>query len=377
MNPCDIEISAGYAGDSAAHTLGMSSLSSALAVTVMALGLSMTATDQAVATDFADGRGGVMVLESAQASDSVTQARLTKATRLDSAKAADRVLHIYSDRVESSGTATDVVADYWYERVTDLAQAQAIVETRTLASGFASSAGKVRDLLLSRYADDLSDGAVAGDFTASGVRAAQFVADLAVAGDFVAGDVASASAITDLAVAGDFASGLVRGSHSVVDHAAAGDFTQDGREESVLWTCPSMALGMSRLLPGALHSLAVVDGVLCACGPEGLMALDAPADAPTVATGLTDFDSPAMKRASFAYVGYTGEPVTLSVGNTGSGTELTYSYPLPAKVAQAAVPSRASLGKGARSRYWRFTITGTTFELHDLALEIAETSRKV
>lgn len=70
----------------------------------------------------------------------------------------------------------------------------------------------------------------------------------------------------------------------------------------------------------------------------------------------------------------------VSVGVTSTGSEVTYDYALAARPDAAAVPGRVKLGKGLRSRDWRFTLRnepGRGFKLYDLQLMQDETSRRV
>lgn len=377
MNPCDIEISAGYLSDSTTHGVGASCVSSGFAASVLAIGLSMMVSEQAQATDFAEGPSSSFVLEQASAGDFWQTSRATGQVLIERARAADRTDHAPTDAVTSQGTAADLLLDRPQGLLIERAAAASRVESRSLGAGMATSAATARDLILNRYQDVVVEAAAASDLHASLARSAGSALDAAQAGDFAEDGVAASGVLVDRAMAASFAQGSATGGSTLLDDADAGEFTLDGRGSAALWTCEAATFGMSRLLPGDVHDLALVDGVLCACSPDGLVAFDAPAAAPLVRTGLTDFGSPAMKRASYVYVGYQGEPPTLAVGNTGSGQEVTYSYPLPARTAEAATPARAALGRGARSRYWRFTLTGTVFALHDVTLEIAETSRKI
>ncbi|HAR04054.1 MAG TPA: hypothetical protein DCR72_00500, partial [Pseudomonas sp.] len=246
-----------------------------------------------------------------------------------------------------------------------------------LAQGRAQSKARVHDAILARFEDRVLDVVQATSATMGAVRVVTVVAEQGAAADMVL-EVAQRDEIL-LASAGvtSFAQGSARTGDTVAEEGYAQGWLQDAYGHCTVWTCESATFGMSRLLVRPVQSLALVNGELCACSPEGLVVFDAPAAAPLIRTGLTDFGLPNMKRGLYAYVGYSGAPMTLSVGNTALGQEVAYSYPLPARTAEAETTSRAQLGRGARSRYWRFTLTGTTFELHDVALELAETSRKI
>lgn len=99
-----------------------------------------------------------------------------------------------------------------------------------------------------------------------------------------------------------------------------------------------------------------------------------------IVSGLTDFNDPTLKHVTYFRAAYaTEDTLSVKVSNTGSGNEVGFVYPLEPRTANALVPSRAKLGRGARSRYWRVEISNVDrpFELRDAWFEIDSLTRKL
>lgn len=150
------------------------------------------------------------------------------------------------------------------------------------------------------------------------------------------------------------------------------------------WTASTDTWGMSewRDLPW-LTGIAW-DGALLGVADDGLYLLDADDDAGAdisawVETGLSDFGSPLLKRASNAYVGLTADgPLGLDVWVTSADGETTCSYVID-QPGSAAAPAKIHLGKGLLSRYWRFLMNnqaGAGFTVHDFRVLFDETQRR-
>jgi hypothetical protein len=88
-----------------------------------------------------------------------------------------------------------------------------------------------------------------------------------------------------------------------------------------------------------------------------------------------------IKRASYYYAGYESDgTLAVTVGCIPAGAEQSFTYTLPARHASDPTPGRAKLGRGMRSRYWRFTVEnveGSDFTIVDQRLIFESTSRRV
>ncbi len=72
--------------------------------------------------------------------------------------------------------------------------------------------------------------------------------------------------------------------------------------------------------------------------------------------------------------------IVIVLADTGTGAELSYSYPFAAQTASAQVPHRVILGRGIRSRYLRFivkNIDGAPFEVTEAFTDKFSANRKV
>jgi hypothetical protein len=127
-------------------------------------------------------------------------------------------------------------------------------------------------------------------------------------------------------------------------------------------------------------------------GKQGFMFLDGAAavaisleagtllDPSKFVSGLTDFGDDKLKHLTCFRSAYrSADPLLVSIGNTGSGKEVSYQYSMIARTADDMVPGKAKLGKGARSRHWRVSVetSGKPFVMREAMLEIDTTSRKI
>ncbi len=162
----------------------------------------------------------------------------------------------------------------------------------------------------------------------------------------------------------------------------------DGAIGGQTWTANTETWAASEWRDLPLTEIAWDGAALLGVAADGLYRLDAATDnygdggidiAAWIETGLTDFGSPALKRATDAYLGVSCVgALTLQVGSTALGTETTQSY-LARRTEGAAVQAKANLGKGILSRYWRFKVSnsnGEEFALHDLRVQVDDTGRR-
>lgn len=167
---------------------------------------------------------------------------------------------------------------------------------------------------------------------------------------------------------------------------ADSEVTQGGMQQ--VWSASTDTMGMTRW-DTQIKALAVSNGSWLGILDGDVVKLDWDMSytngvdldiASVIRTGLNDFGSQSMKHASYFRASYiTEDTLSAKISNTGSGNEVGFSYPLEARTANALVSSRAKLGRGARSRYWRVEINNTAkpFELRDAWLEIDSLTRKV
>lgn len=152
------------------------------------------------------------------------------------------------------------------------------------------------------------------------------------------------------------------------------------------WTAPTDTFAMSRFTGYRFNSAAVIGGRLIAADDGGLYLLTGDDDAgtPVVArltTGLSDVGDPQQKRVREVFVGYEADgTLAMKVSGTGTGAEVGYTYTLPAKTADDTIANRVKIGRGMRSRFWRFEFSnpsGEPFKATETRVAIDTLSRKV
>lgn len=144
--------------------------------------------------------------------------------------------------------------------------------------------------------------------------------------------------------------------------------------------------------PVLTHSLTAADKGFMLTGQQGIMHLQGAAvvlsnfeagtmqDHSIFSTGMTDFSEEKLKHVNYFRTAYrSADPLTVTIGNTGDGEEVSYSYEMEPRIAMDTVPGRAKLGRGSRSRHWRVGVetSGKPFVMRDTSLEIEPVERKI
>lgn len=278
----------------------------------------------------------------------------------------------------------------------------------------------------------LIDGAIAGDELLAQSTSTVLVIDGALAGDaampyaFVdvevvtlAGDavlIASFELVEDGSIAGAelFAASL-QGPALLEDGAVAGDellawsdsfaLLQDGAiaGEQLFMKTPGLVAWVMNTDTGAVSwydnwaftSMAVVGGKVFAAGPDGLHILGGDLDGTDqidarVQFGYTELGgydntghpkpSDQKKRLSGLWFGYhaNGElQATVETYGQGYGP---HTYAMAARAAEQPRNNRIVPGKGLNARYWRVGVANTdgcAFEVHSIAAEVAQSTRRI
>lgn len=152
------------------------------------------------------------------------------------------------------------------------------------------------------------------------------------------------------------------------------------------WTASTDTFAMSRYTGYRFNSAARIGNRMIAAAPGGLYVLSGTTDAGTdinasLATGLSDVGDPQQKRMREVFVGYESSgTLQFKVSGTGTGTEAGYTYALPARRANDQVAGRTKIGRGMRSRFWRFELfskLGQPFKVYESRISIDSLSRKI
>lgn len=336
--------------------------------------------DQASAGEVVDERATYIVIDTAQASDWAGEVVQSVDMVTDRARGRDTVYQGVREVAGDQATAGDWLVEMPKAGVLDSARAlEDVIGTATGMLLLTDMAKVFGGFILG--SQDLAHGTALGaEKVLARARVAEVVKDLAVAGDALGQESAiAADLVNDALHATELAQGMVAGGQIVNDWGHAEGEAIQGLH--VAWTCHVQTFGMSRLTLPEVNSLAVVGGRLMAVGPDGLYVADGAPQQSLLVTGLVDFGSPQLKRGGYLYLRYAAAGrLGVSVGVTSTGSEVTYDYALAARPDAIAVPGRVKLGKGLRSRDWRFTLRnepGRGFRVYDLRLMQDETSRRV
>ena len=154
----------------------------------------------------------------------------------------------------------------------------------------------------------------------------------------------------------------------------------------VAWTASTDSFAMSRYAQFPFNSAARIGNQLIAAGDGGLYVIAETNDngepiAASLTTGLTDVGDPQQKRVREIFLGYEASgAMGVDVAITQSGAEQTYGYTFPAKTATDPTANRQKVGRGIKSRFWRFIIhnvAGARFRVTETRVDVEPTSRKI
>ena len=236
-------------------------------------------------------------------------------------------------------------------------------------------------------------------------QAVSILRETAVVTSVASGRVIATTVVRETAAATGTATAFNRGSNIVRETAELNDTltsvvraVNTARETAVItgnsveplrgnaWTAATDTFAMSRYTGYRFNSVAVIGGRLIAAGDGGLYELAGSNDAggpivATLTTGLSDVGDPQQKRVREVFVGYEADgTVAMKVSGTGIGAEAGYTYTLPGKTATDPTANRVKIGRGMRSRFWRFELSnpsGAPMKVAETRVVIDTLSRKV
>ena len=377
---CDLVSESAQASESLFTVLGdvLAAVAVVTVLTVSAVG--QVVPDQASAAEVVDERAAYIVIDTAQASDWAGEVVQSADLAVDRARAREAVNQGVLEVAAAQALAGDWLVEMPKAPVQDSANATEMVAGTAIGRTVLTDSARASGGFVLGAQDVIQDAGAGADQALAGARVVDIVEDQAVAGAAVGQESSATVDLVDDALhAADSVVSVAAGSQVVDDWAhAEGEEIQGGH---LAWSCHAQTFGMSRLTLPEVNSLASVGGRLLAVGPDGLYVADGAPQQAQVVTGLVDFGSPQLKRGGYLYLRYAAAgQLCVSVGVTSTGSEVTYDYALAARPDAAVVPGRVKLGKGIRSRDWRFTLRnepGRGFKLYDLQLLQDETSRRV
>lgn len=340
--------------------------------------------DQATATDTPTSEWVHVLSELATASDQITLAVSPVALFTDVARARDTLFIADPPLIQELATATDTLTVAIGADMVDTAAAADTVTLAVAANGNFTDTGRATDTVIASFESVFEDTATATDTPFAVVGANGDFTDTAAASDTLTVLSVASLVFNDAAAASDTITTQVDANSLIVDTAIAEDsllFEQGGAG----WSIPTDSFAMSRFEGVPFNSLATIGGVMVGLTEDGAFVLGGMDDdgdqiAAAIVKGMVDFGDPKLKRSSYVYLGYQcSGKLRVKVGNTQGGAEETFSYELAARVATDPVPGRARVGRGRKSRYYRFSIenvSGADFSIFDGFVSADDTSRK-
>jgi hypothetical protein len=305
------------------------------------------------------------------------------------AKAQSLVFSKESVLVEETAEADSTVIDRVVALTVERATASSTVLQATTASFLISETAKAQSSVpFPAGVTVVEEHATAASAAFAGVIAHSLAASSALAQSEITSESDQrASVLESSASAHSAIFQQVEAFQMVMEEAEADAEVLQGGQGQV-WSASTDSMGMTRWDAELTHINAFRNGWL-ALQNGNIVKLDwsmaysrgvDPVIKSRAVTGLMDFNDPTLKHVTYFRASYaTADTLSVKVSNTGSGNEVGFVYPLEPRTANALVPSRAKLGRGARSRYWRVEIANveSPFELRDAWLEIDSLTRKL
>lgn len=374
-NPCDIEVSGGHLADFTRAGLVEIALSSAVAASILAFGLAATTIDNGHVADVLTSTKGIQVLEVGHVGDTSIGTLHALSIALDKVRVRDCAYQSLRDISVDHGLVGEVLSGRVPSLVKDRAQVGDFVHQAATGTAVTIDKAKVRDFFIRRATELVADSGHLADFAQQSARRSDGVLEHGHASDLLLSSSSTVDSQFDLGHVGDLLTGVASTSQVVIDSALVEGWAVHD-SGSLVWTADCGSMGMSCIQARGLQGIALLQGNLIGCSPEGLHAFTGPSS-PRITTGVTDYGNSFEKRAGYVYVGYSGQPLTITVTVAQEGSPASYGYPMPARTANYSSPGRAKLGRGLRSRYWQFTLSGPQFTLNDVELVMDTTSRKI
>lgn len=315
--------------------------------------------------------------------------RLTK-IEVSNAGALSRLVAVYNNTATNSVTATNTV-----NATNDFAPLISTATASSSATNNATALGSLVSLATSYASVTLGLFEVrTSSATATSLPDATRVVTLALTsgctatasvishGSTLNATLFSAASAASLATTQHNMTAYVRSAAS----AASSVFYKDPNQLAYVMNTETEALSMYNNF--SFDSLAYVDGVCYAAGPDGFYKLEGADDDgedvdAELTTGFTDLGEQHTKHAGSLYLGYTSDgPTTVSVDTYGMQhpTQISEFDELDQLDALAPRNNRVKLAKGLNSRYWRITIrnkNGSHFEINDVAIDVAVSNRRI
>jgi hypothetical protein len=294
--------------------------------------------------------------------------------------------------LSEAAVLNDGIRTTWAATLLEVAQlGDQIVGGQTVRN-VTTEAGQLGDAIYSSPGVVTLEQAVLNDGISSFIERANLTTEAAVIHGNVVGGALLVNTVTEAAVLNDSAFSTVIARNVTTETAELGDGLIEAHAGNA-WAASTDTFAMSRYASFPLGALAAINGEWVAGNDDGLYTLSGNTDAGAqidaeLVGDLNDLldggkgpsSQENLRRPQYLHLGYSTDGVLrFNVSETESGDELKYSYDLPARVAVKAVTNRVKLGKGLRSRYWRFgieNVDGANFGINDGSITFAVLQRR-
>ncbi len=381
-NPCDYVVDTSSALDArtdvtAAITVDASQFGDVAAFVVAAVLVSGVAV-----TDVVTQAAASMVTDSVSATDAVQAPVSVSSLVLDEAAAVDAMLFSMRNDVIDAAALSDALAAVISQAMVDASVVGFAVAAPVMARNDVADVAGLSDTAAQCMVSLVLDAVALADANVE----VRIVADFPVDGVTVSAAITQANLTSQLVVDASTGSVAVADELVAVNVVTVETFVAD--EMSVpggaAWTALLETWGMSRYDRMPYNSIAEADGRLFVAG-GGLFALEGGTDdgaqiAARIQTAIRDMGQ--LARPRYCYAGYTSNGnVAITITGAEDGTPESYTIPFPVRSSvDWPTPNRVKLGRGLRSRYYRFGFenqAGADFVLNDLRIILDEAARRV
>ncbi len=341
----------------------------AVAVEVMAdLGVATLLIDYAVASE------GLLFFDIANLSvianatpGLISSAHLYSAL-VDLAAASEVMQPIISGILADSASATEAFAILYtrFEHLRDFATATDEALTSQTSALSLLSTAVAMELMARGYDADLVAEANAAEILMESLTGVSQLLSQAEASIALVNNVRAfaiidenATASTGLSAAGAFIELLEAGADAAV-------LIKLGDTEYTAWVMNADNLGSSEYRNFGFNSFAEVGNSFFGAREDGLYQLQGDTDngeniLARIRSGVTNFNSSAVKRVPMMYIGYTanGELLFTASVTSPEGAKTGYTYRMAERKADATRENRLKIGKGLASVYWQWELQNT------------------
>jgi hypothetical protein len=346
-----------------------------------------TITDTAGATSQVTIDAYAMMINVAHASSDVSPTLVVTSLLSDAARGRSSLIAAFNEMAESVANAEDEIAALDVPQLLlSAAQATSSLTANTVAVFQANEAAKATSSVALGLLETAAEGANASSMVVLLRRVEESVVSNADGTDEVV--ASSEPQVFLLLSSGEAASMVLLQSSSQLLLESIAEVSSDvwykdpGR---VAWLMNTETTAVSWYDNFDFESIAQPPGKVLAVGPDGLYELTGDTDSgeridAEVVSGFTDFGVAQTKRVDNLYFGYTSDGRISVTTETYESGHPPSTYYLEQRNASAPRNSRVTPGKGLWGRYWRMTIRnvdGADFEIHDAAVDIAVSTRRV